>query len=258
MQITNDTETDIDFEENHMNEKSDYDRFTDGLTQYGTLWQKGLKKQANQFLKQFTDMLTQDWDKASLDTVLERFCRELCDGRQFDFLTERGNGSLPYALNGLVWQYLKDCCDKNLMPQMRFAYQIYGNRYNPFNPGYESDVYHILKKAYEHPQCDHKTAELYFQAQLDTLGWGAHHFPDGCIITKQLYLDTVSEAERILTEHSIRDELVHTFSDLHRLYQCYERFEASGKKCDFYRLCKESGISFYPMKTYYYDKEYPI
>ena len=53
------------------------------------------------------------------------------------------------------------------MPQMRWAYQIFGNIYNPHDPKLEHDFYPILERAYMHEKCDPQTVQLYFREQLE-------------------------------------------------------------------------------------------
>ena len=78
---------------------------------------------------------------------------------------------------------------------MRWAYQIFGNYYNPHDPEREHDVYHILERAYMHEQCDQQTVDLYFGQQVELLWWGQHHFPEGCIITREAFEDAVGRQD---------------------------------------------------------------
>ena len=86
---------------------------------------------------------------------------------------------------------------------MRWAFQLFGKYYNPFDPQLELDMFKVLKKAYEHKDCDQKTVDLYFNEILERLYWGAHHFPDGCIITREAYEKTIKTAEMILAEKQV-------------------------------------------------------
>lgn len=60
------------------------------------------------------------------DAVLFQFCREYLDEMKFpgDSLPRR---HLPFQIAELLDSYLGRECEKNKMPQMRWAYQIFGN-----------------------------------------------------------------------------------------------------------------------------------
>lgn len=219
-----------------------YQDFCDGLNTYLNLYEKGLKKQANQLIKNFIKTLETNLDQKSLNLILERFCYELCDKKQHDQLKSRGNGSLPYELNRLIWQYLKANCEINQMPHMRWIYQLYGRYYNPFDPQYENNLYLILQQAYAHPACDQQTVDLYFHAQLDILDWGAHHFPDCCLITEQTYAEVVQQANQIMQDHCVSQRLLEEFDLYLKEYDCYRKFLRMGKQGDFMQMCRQAGI----------------
>ena len=140
---------------------------------------KGLKKQANRFLFEFTGRLKEEVPKHEMDRILFRFCKEYIDEEKFP------DTNLPFQLTELLNRYLAQECEKNRMPQMRWAYQIFGNSYNPHDPMLEHDFYPILERAYMHEKCDPQTVQLYFREQLDSLWWGQHHFPESIRITKE-------------------------------------------------------------------------
>ena len=132
------------------------------------------------------------------------------------------------------------------MPQMRWLCELYGGQINPFDPKREYEPEAILEKAYHHEQCDEKTVELYLQIQLDWLEWGAHHFPDCCLTTKQLYLDTINKIEAILREHPVEERKRELFRYFKVLYCCYYQYQESEKTKDYYQLCKEEGLCVMP------------
>ena len=70
------------------------------------------------------------------------------------------------------------------MPHLRWAHQIY------MRGLHELGGDELLRRAYRHERCD----ELYFCMLLDALDWGAHHFPDGCLIERSYYEQLTREA----------------------------------------------------------------
>ena len=102
----------------------DYEQFITEIQKYWDLRKKGLKKQANSFLFSFTKSFKENVPDA--DAVLFQFCREYLDEMKFpgDALPRR---HLPFQLTKLLDDYLSRECEKEQMPQMRWAYQIFGN-----------------------------------------------------------------------------------------------------------------------------------
>lgn len=233
-----------------MDNENNYKTLCDALNNYTDLWNKGLKKKANAYIDDFVKSFFEKLDKNSSDELLYRFCLEFCDQNKHDNLKKRGN--LPHELNRIVWEYLKENCILNRMPHMRYIYQIYGRYHNPFNRYLEFDICSTLKKAYEHKQCDDKTVCLYFNEQLNYLSWGMHHFPDSCIITKQTYIELVNEAEKIISEHTVPQNLIDDLNYFKNIYEIYFNFEKNGKTDDFYKLCSDAGIEFEQIPTFYY------
>ena len=125
----------------------DYEQFITEIQKYWNLRKKGLKKQANRFLFTFTKSFKENVPDADADAVLFQFCREYLDEMKFpgDSLPRR---HLPFQLTKLLDNYLNRECEKSQMPQMRWAYQIFGNSYNPHDPMLEHDFYFILERAY--------------------------------------------------------------------------------------------------------------
>lgn len=136
---------------------------------------------------------------------------------------------------------------------MRWAFQLFGKYYNPFDPQLELDMFKVLKKAYEHKDCDQKTVDLYFNEILERLYWGAHHFPDGCIITREAYEKTIKTAEMILAEKQVPQKSMEIYIYYRKLYQCFYEYEESGREKNFYQLCEEAGIKCNNMPAYYFQ-----
>lgn len=105
----------------------------------------------------------------------------------------------------------------------------------------EHDFYPILKRAYMHEKCDLQTVQLYFREQLDSLWWGQHHFPEGCLITEEGFENIVGVANQILSEKTVEPQLVKEFEYYVRLYQIYFAWQRDNRNGDFYELCKREG-----------------
>lgn len=229
-----------------------YEEFTARIGEYSALWNKGLKKQANKALAAFAEDFKNNVPQSNADELLFRFCSEFYDGDGFPELKEHGCSRLPYSLMGLVYEYLKRECLTDKMPQMRWAYQLGGRYFNPFDPTLEQDPYDVLKRAYEHPDCDEKTVRLYFENQIYNLDFGAHHFPEGCCIAREVYLEDVKTAEKILAEHDLPPEFAEELEYYKTLYRMYFEWSDNGRKGDFDALIKAAGIEFSAPKAFYY------
>lgn len=228
-----------------------YEQFITEIQKYWDLRERGLKKQANKFLFAFTKHFKEHVSDLDADVVLFQFCREYIDEMKFpgDHLPRR---HLPFQVTELLNDYLNRECDKDKMPQMRWAFQIFGDRYNPHDPKHEHDPYHILERAYAHKDCDQQTVDLYFGEQVDFLWWGQHHFPEGCIITQEEFHHTVCTANQILAEKRVDPELVAEFEYYVKLYHVYFDWRADGRNGDFCERCKKEGIDYKGIPTFYY------
>ena len=231
----------------------DYEQFITEIQKYWDLRKKGLKKQANSFLFTFTKSFKENVPDADADAILFQFCREYLDEMKFpgDSLPRR---HLPFQLTKLLDNYLCRECEKDQMPQMRWAYQIFGNSYNPHDPMLEHDFYPILKRAYMHEKCDLQTVQLYFREQLDSLWWGQHHFPESCGITEEEFENIVSVANKILSEKSVEPQLVEEFEYYMKLYQIYFEWQNNDRNGDFYELCRKEGLAFEGVPVIYYKE----
>lgn len=84
--------------------------------------------------------------------------------------------------------------------------------------------------------------------------WGQHHFPEGCLITKEDFEDTVHTANKILSENLVDPSLVAEFEHYVKLYHIYFQWRENGRNEDFYGLCNKKGIEFKGIATFYYKK----
>ena len=163
------------------------------LYEYLKLYDAGLKKRANEHLKGTVSKFKSEFSQTQRDCALGELCREILDENKSELknLKNRGNGELPFELGELVGEYLKGSCDAGEMPHLRWAHQICTRGLR------ELDRDELLRRAYRHEHCDARTVELYFCMLLDALDWGAHHFPEGCLIERSCYEQLTSEARDV-------------------------------------------------------------
>ena len=219
------------------------------LREYLRLYDAGLKKRANEHLKGAVGKFKSEFSEAQRDYALGELCREILDEDQSELknLKNRGNGELPFELGELVGECPKGHCDAGEMPHLRWAYQICAHGLRELGRD------ELLRRAYRHERCDERTVELYFCMLLDALDWGAHHFPESCLIERSCYEQLTSEARDVREKHEISARLNLEFEYLVKLYECYFEFKSRGGEVDFYELCKEAGLNFAPVKAFYYE-----
>ena len=231
-----------------------YEEFTAGVDEYCELfYEKGLKKQANKLLFEFADNFKKNVSQTDKDEILCRFCRGLLEEEKFPEF-RKFRLSLPFQLSGWVFDYLIRECEQNKMPQMRWEYQLFGKYYNPHDQKNEHSPYEILERAYNHPECDQLTVDLYFDAQLSELGFGAHHFPDGCCIAREYYEECVGICEKILSEKTVPPEMEKEYREYKTLYELFYNWDDNGRVGRFDEICHNVGLNFSPVEAYYYTK----
>lgn len=228
---------------------SAYERLKFELCEYLRLYDAGLKKLANAHLKGAVSKFKSEFSEAERDYALNELCREILDESESELknLKSRGNGELPFELGELVGEYLKKRCIAGEMPHLRWAYQICAHGLR------ELDKDELLRRAYRHKRCDARTVELYFCMLLDALDWGAHHFPEGCLIERARYEQLIREARDVREKHEISERLNLEFEYLIKLYECYFEFKSRGGEVGFYALCEKAGLNFAPVKAFYYE-----
>ena len=153
------------------------------LCEYLRLYDAGLKKRANEYLKGTVGKFKSEFSQTQRNYALGELCCEILDESKSELknLKNRGNGELPFRLGELVGEYLKNRCIAGQMPHLRWAYQICAHGLGEF------DKNDLLRRAYRHERCDARTVELYFCMLLDAIDWGAHRFPEGCLIERARY-----------------------------------------------------------------------
>lgn len=226
----------------------EYQQFKDRIKTYYGLYENGLKKQANKYIEDFVKEI-QVLSYMEKETVLYCFAHDLCDEKEYEYLKNRGNGSIPFALNQCLREWLYKKCLENKMPELRWFYELYYQD----KIGYKF-AFQFLQNAYKSKECDSKTVNLLFAANIDTLGWGAHHFPEGCIITVATRNMAFSKCKEISSERTVDSMLLAQLKYYEVLYSCYDKYVDDGKVKDFSQYCDDANLEFYEAKTYYYDK----
>lgn len=229
--------------------KMRYDEFMSKIKQYYVLYQKGLKKQANSYIKDYLAEFKSSVCQEEYNSIFFDLCKEICNSKEKHWMMIRGNGSLPFELNNCVRDYLYVECEKNKMPHLRWFYQLYHNdRIGCI------DAEKMIRRAYQHKECDTNTVELFMDFWLDILAWGAHHFPDGCIIEKETYQSAIKECEKIIDEKEVNKAQCTKLKYYKRLYCCWEKFIEEKRTRDFEDYCKDANIYFEGIKAYYYNR----
>lgn len=223
-----------------------YCEFDDAIGHYWDLYEKGLKKQANKYIENVSGKI-EAINAFEKETIFCSFLNELCDGHKYDCLKKRGNGQMPYALKKSIRNWLYKRCQAGRMPELRWFYELF--RHDAFGVKYACD---FLEKAYKSRECDLKTVNLLFASYLDVLGWGAHHFPEACIIDCAARDDAMEQCRKIMREKSVDEKLQAQLKYYEILYSCYHSYCSDGKKKDFKQYCSEANIEFYECKAFSY------
>jgi len=226
----------------------EYCEFDDAIRHYCDLYEKGLKKQANKYIENVSAEI-EVIDEPVKERIFNSFLSELCDGHKYDCLKKRGNGQIPFALQQSIRNWLYKRCIDDKMPELRWFYELFHN--DAFGVKYACE---FLEKAYKSRECDAKTVSLLFASYIDILGWGAHHFPEGCIIDCATRDDAFEQCRKIMKEKSVDEKLRAQLKYYEILYFCYDRYCNDGKKKEFEQYCNEAEIEFYECKAFYYEK----
>lgn len=225
-----------------------YRDFSNRLSSYLDIYRKGLKKQANAEMSAIVSYL-RGLSNDDQDYVLFKFLSDYCDNDIWDSLKQRGNGDIPYELKEYIRLWITPRCEEKKMPELRWYYELYKNH----RIGCQFAMKY-LEYAYSSKECDQKTIDLLFDSYLNTLGWGAHHFPDGCIIEDKTIDFCIQKCEELLNEKPVSDYLVNQLQYYKTLYACYEKYVEDGRKKDFDDYLSEANIDIYYSKAYYYER----
>ena len=215
-----------------------YNDFCCEINNYLNLYRSGLKKEANVKMTMIVTCI-KSLPNTDQDIVLFQFLSDYCDSNIWDSLKHRGNGDMPYELKEYILSWLTPRCEEKKMPELRWYYELFINH----GTGYKYAVQY-LEYAYASNDCDQKTIDLLFDSYIGTLAWGAHHFPDGCIIEKSMISNCIQQCETIMNDKTVSSHLIEELRYYKTLYACFEKYEADGRKNSFQVYLSEAGIQF--------------
>ncbi len=215
-----------------------YNTFSARLHRYLQLYDSGLKKQANAEIADTVRQVSSLPDDLQ-NSILFTFLSDYLDNQQWEQLRKRGNADIPYALKEYIRLWITPRCETSNMPELRWYYELFRNdRYG----SRQASVY--LNQAYASPECDQKTTDLLFDSYTDTLAWGAHHFPEGCILTPETVSCCFQKCEEIRSEKPVSAHLIQQYHYYKALYKSYEQYKADGRTIPFEDYLRHSGLNF--------------
>ena len=223
----------------------DYDELRSAVGEYGRLWDLGLKKQANSVMRNLVAEVDAIPSQDERDQLMLSLCAELFEGNDPP-LRKNGCSMLPFGLNRLMEESLARKCEEGTLPWLRWYYELFRSDPSAKNP------IAMLKRALELDDADQATVDLYFGKLLDWLWYGHHHFPEGCLYTKDEYDGLIEEGENLIRKFSVKPQMVAAFENHRALYRCWEEWKERNKEGDFVHLCEEQGVHFRPVGSYYY------
>ena len=225
----------------------DYSTFSQYLDEYGELWHRGLKKQANSVMKELVDQLEKLLTNEERDALIIPFCQEFFARKAQGESPLGHHGRLPYGLEQLVEKTMGRQCDRRGMPWLRWYYELFCH-----NPIFSERALARLRQALACKDVDQESINLYFDELLEWLWFGRHHFPEGCIYPTEEYHDLINEGEGLIRKFSFDDRRIASFQLHKRLYDCWDEWKARGQEGSFEDLCDEMSVPFRATSTYYY------
>ncbi len=209
------------------------DKLRNGLSEYHRLWESGLKKKANEVLRdtmKYYDTLPSDVHGVFLSVI----CGKICDNRAkgaFDFIR------IPYEISTRLSKELAQYMKDGVLPQARWYCELFGDLDDKIS-------------LYERNKDDLPTAGLLLSALVNMLDFGAHHFPDySCLEDGDLAL-ALDYGRDILKRHDIGIDMQKEFNYYIKLHELFESWD---KKGDFSLLCEKHGLAFEKVRAYYYN-----
>lgn len=166
----------------------DCNTFSQYLDEYGELWHRGLKKQANSVMKELVDRLEKLPTDEERDALIIPFCQEFFARKAQGESPLGHHGRLPYGLEQLVEKTVSRQCDRQGMPWLRWYFELFRG-----NPTFSEQALARLRQALACKDVDQESINLYFDELLKWLWFGRHHFPEGCIYPTEEYHDLINE-----------------------------------------------------------------
>lgn len=225
----------------------DCSTFSQYLDEYGELWHRGLKKQANSVMKELVDRLEKLPTDEERDALIIPLCQEFFARKAQGESPLGHHGRLPYGLEQLVEKTMGRQCDRQGMPRLRWYFELFR-----YNPTFSERALARLRQALACKDVDQESVNLYFDELLEWLWFGRHHFPEGCIYPTEEYHDLINEGEGLIRKFSLDDQRIASFQHHKRLYDCWDEWKARDKEGSFEDLCDEMGVPFRVTGTYCY------
>ena len=142
------------------------------------------------------------------DEVKRNICYELCRL----YLETKEIFELQFPLSHRIIAILAMDCEQNKMPQMRWYYQLTGDK-------------KMLKRAFELKKDDEKTIYLMVESLLYELWNGAHHMPYCCLIEKDRSDELLSNLKGILDAYGVPNDVNEEYEYYLNLYSDWWRFD---------------------------------
>jgi len=206
--------------------------FENEYNRYLEIKDKGLKKQANKILENL--MLYFD----NLDTEIKNaICEEFCILRFEKEVIQ----DFQFFLSTRILEFLRDACLQNIMPHLRWYYQMTGD-------------FELLEKTYNHLGCDDETIKSMCNYYLNYLWHGSHHFPEYCLIEKEESCDLLRKVQTLIQKHgSILKEETEDYLHFEQIYGDWWTYKYENPNYSFDEWCIEHNRKYSWVAAYYYE-----
>lgn len=211
----------------------DDDFFKTEYNNYYDLREKGLKKEANKKLEELMEYFDSLDDKAK-----RSICYELCRL----YLETKEISELQFPLLHRIIAILAMDCEENKMPQMRWYYQLTGDK-------------KMLKRAFEQKKDDEITIHLMVESLLYELWNGALHMPYCCLLEKEKSDTLLNKLREILDSNDLSDEVIEEFEYYSNLYSDWWKFDKDLSAKGFLEWCVKNKRDYKWVKEYCFDKD---